>query len=406
MTTRKKITFENAVGQQLAAAIELPVKPIKYYALFAHCFSCGKDIIAASRVSRALASIGIAVLRFDFTGIGSSDGDFANTNFSSNIEDILAATNFLREHYQAPQLLIGHSWGGTAVLNAAGDIPECKAIVSIGSPATANHILEQFPNERKQLEQVEEVSVNVGGKPFHIKRQFVDDLEAQSTTDKIGDLRKALLVFHSPFDKIVPIDEATRIFVAAKHPKSFITLDKADHLLSNADDAEYVANTIAAWATRYVQSDAPEPQHIPKGEVLIGEGNKKFLREVATDDHSWLSDEPISFGGDNLGPDPYEQLLSSLGTCTSMTLRMYANHKQWAVDDIKVELKHSRVHEKDCEDPDNADCKLELIEKTLTIEGDLDEKQVKRLLEVADRCPVHKTMLGHLKITTELAEDR
>ena len=405
MTTRKKVTFENSQGLQLAAAIELPVKPVKYYALFAHCFSCGKDIKAASRISRALASIGIAVLRFDFTGIGSSDGDFANTNFSSNIDDILAATSFLREQYQAPQLLIGHSWGGTAVLNAAGDIPECKAVVSIGSPATADHILEQFPNERKQLEQAKEVSVNVGGKPFHIKRQFVDDLEAQSTTDKIGDLRKALLIFHSPFDDIVSIDEATRIFIAAKHPKSFITLDNADHLLSNADDAEYVANTIAAWATRYVKSDTPEAPLIGKGEVLIGEGNKKFLREVATDDHSWLSDEPTSFGGNNLGPDPYEHLLASLGTCTSMTLRMYANHKGWPVEDIKLKLKHTRTHEPDCEQPDKEDCKLEIIEKTLTIEGDLDQAQKNRLLEVADRCPVHKTLLGNLKISTEWVDE-
>ena len=405
MTTRKKISFENSAGLQLAAAIELPVKPIKYYALFAHCFSCGKDIIAASRISRALASIGIAVLRFDFTGIGSSDGDFANTNFSSNIEDILSAAGFLREQYQAPQLLIGHSLGGTAVLNAASEVPECKAVVSIGSPATADHILEQFPAERKQLERDKEVSVNVGGKSFHIKQQFVTDLEAQSTTDKIGDLRKALLVFHSPFDKIVPIDEATRIFIAAKHPKSFITLDKADHLLSDASDAEYVANTIAAWATRYVENDSSEPQHIAKGEVLIGEGNHKFLREVATDDHTWLSDEPTSYGGDNLGPDPYEQLLSSLGTCTSMTLRMYANHKGWPVDDIKLKLKHARVHEQDCEQPDESKCKLEVIAKTLTIEGDLDEQQRSRLLEVADRCPVHKTLLGNLQITTELVEE-
>ena len=404
MTTRKKITFENAAGIQLAAAIELPVKPIKYYALFAHCFSCGKDIVAASRISRSLASIGIAVLRFDFTGIGNSDGDFKNTNFSSNIEDILAATNYLREHYEAPQLLIGHSLGGTAVLNAASDVPECKAVVSIGSPATADHILEQFPEERKQLENEQEVSVNVGGKPFKIKRQFVADVEAQSTTDKISQLRKALLVFHSPVDNIVPIDEATRIFVAAKHPKSFITLDKADHLLSNAQDSEYVANTIAAWAVRYVNRDEKETQKVNKGEILIGEGNHKFLREVASDDHTWLSDEPNAFGGDNLGPDPYEQLLSSLGTCTSMTLRMYANHKGWPVDDIKVELKHSREHEKDCEAPDKANCKIEVIEKTLTIEGDLDEQQTSRLLEVADRCPVHKTLLGNLKITTELAE--
>ena len=405
MSTRKKITFENIEGLQLAAAIELPVKPIKYYALFAHCFSCGKDIIAASRISRALASIGIAVLRFDFTGLGSSDGDFANTNFSSNIADILSATNFLREHYQAPQLLIGHSLGGTAVLNAAGEIPECKAVVSIGSPATADHLLEQFTEERKQLEQTKEVSVNVGGKSFHIQQQFVADLEAQSTTDKISELRKALLVFHSPFDNIVPIDEATRIFIAAKHPKSFITLDKADHLLSDASDSEYVADTIAAWATRYVQSDAPEPPQLNKGEVLIGEGNKKFLREVATDDHTWLSDEPTAFGGDNLGPDPYEQLLSSLGTCTSMTLRMYANRKGWPVDDIRLQLKHTREHEQDCEHPDEKNCKIEVIEKTLTIEGDLDEQQKNRLLEVADRCPVHKTLLGNLKIITEFVQE-
>jgi len=402
MTTRKRITFTNQSGIELAAALELPIKPIKYYALFAHCFSCGKDIIAASRISRSLASIGIAVLRFDFTGLGSSDGDFENTNFSGNIEDIISAVNFLRDHYEAPQLLIGHSLGGTAVLNAAGDIPECKAVVSIGSPATADHLLEKFPDELKQIKRNDEVTISLGGKAFQIKRQFVEDLQSQATTNKIGKLRKALLILHSPLDKIVPIDEATRIFISAKHPKSFVTLDKADHLLSDAEDTEYVANIIEVWAARYTEHSQTSSRNIEKGEIVVGEGNHKFLREVSSDDHMWLSDEPKSFGGDNLGPDPYEQLLSSLGTCTSMTLRMYANHKGWPVEDIQVQLSHTRQHKEDCESPENDNCKIDFIEKTLIISGDLDETQKNRLLEVADRCPVHKTLLSDIKIETHI----
>ena len=290
----------------------------------------GKDIIAASRISRSLASIGIAVLRFDFTGLGSSDGDFENTNFSGNIEDIISAVNFLRDHYEAPQLLIGHSLGGTAVLNAAGDIPECKAVVSIGSPATADHLLEKFPDELKQIKRNDEVTISLGGKAFQIKRQFVEDLQSQATTNKIGKLRKALLILHSPLDKIVPIDEATRIFISAKHPKSFVTLDKADHLLSDAEDTEYVANIIEVWAARYTEHSQTSSRNIEKGEIVVGEGNHKFLREVSSDDHMWLSDEPKSFGGDNLGPDPYEQLLSSLRTCMPLKLERYGGKRNYS----------------------------------------------------------------------------
>ena len=400
MAIRKKVFFDNEAGITLSAAIELPVGHIKYYAIFAHCFSCGKDILAAARISRALAAQGIAVLRFDFTGIGESEGDFSNTNFSSNIGDILSAVDFLREHFQAPKLLIGHSLGGTAVLNAANDVSECKAVATIAAPATPNHILDHFPDEVKALENQEAVSISIGGKSLTIKQQFVTDLEAHSKTNKISKLRKALLIFHAPLDEIVTIDEATRIFVAAKHPKSFITLDNADHLLSDASDADYVAKTISAWASRYIDDGTKESQHVDQGELFVGEGNQKFLREVSSDDHNWLSDEPVKMGGDNLGPDPYEQLLASLGTCTSMTLRMYANHKGWPVDDIKVQLKHSRIHKKDCEQPDNKQCKVEMLEKTLTIEGDLDESQQQRLVEVADRCPVHKTLLGELEISS------
>lgn len=401
MTIRKKISFENKSGITLSAALELPLMPIKYYAIFAHCFSCGKDIFAASRISRSLASAGIAVLRFDFTGIGESEGDFGNSNFTSNIDDILSAAKYLREEYSAPQLLIGHSLGGTAAIHAAKDIEECKAVVSIGSPSIPGHILKHFPNEVKQLENQDSLTVEIGGKSFEIKKQFVDDLNAKSSTSVISDLRKALLVFHSPLDNIVSIEEATHIFVAAKHPKSFITLDKADHLLSDPDDAEYVANAISAWAERYIDINSLDTQSADKGEVLIGEGNHKFLREVSSDDHHWLSDEPKSYGGDNLGPDPYEQLLSSLGTCTSMTLRMYCNHKGWKVDNIEVKLNHSRDHAEDCKEPNQSNCKVEIIRKEIVIEGDLDEKQKERLIQVADRCPVHKTLLSQLEITSD-----
>ena len=401
MPNREHITFENASGIKLAAVLELPAQPIKYYALFAHCFSCGKDIIAATRISRELARIGIAVLRFDFTGLGNSDGDFANTNFSSNIEDILAAVDFLRNQYEAPKLLIGHSLGGTAVLNAAGDIPESLAVVSIGSPATADHLLEKFPGEIEQISNGNEPSVSLGTNTFTIKQQFVDDLRSQSTTHKINKLRKAILIFHSPFDDIVSIDEATKIFIAANHPKSFITLDNADHLLSKAEDAEYVAKTIVAWASKYMNLELGSRNKLDKGEVLIKEINKKFLREVHADDHSWFADEPSKVGGDNLGPDPYEHLLAALGTCTSMTIRMYANHKGWPVDDIRVKLRHSREHKEDCEKTEDKHCKIEVIERELTIEGQLDEQQRNRLLEIADRCPVHKTLLNDMEIRTE-----
>ena len=403
---RKKITFTNTEGLKLAAVLELPSGPVNYYALYAHCFTCGKDIITAARISRSLASQGIAVFRFDFTGLGESEGDFSSTNFSSNVADLISADSFLREHYQAPQLLIGHSLGGTAILHAAGEINESRAVVTIGSPATPEHILKHFPEELKELGNHQAVSVSLGSVSFDIQQQFVKDVEAQSTTNKISELRKALLVMHSPLDKVVTIDEATRIFMAAKHPKSFISLDQADHLLTHNADAEYAANSIAVWASGYIEIEGKPSPAALKGEVIIDEANHKFLREVITDDHRWLADEPKALGGDNLGPDPYEQLLSSLGACTSMTLRIYINHKQWPVDDIRVRLKHSREHQQDCEGHNDKDCKLDVIEKEITITGDLDEKQIERLLEVADRCPVHKTLMSDLKVETHLSYNK
>ena len=400
MPTSQRITFNNTSGIQLAAALELPDRPTHTFALFAHCFTCGKDIAAASRIARTLAAHQIGVLRFDFTGLGSSDGDFANTNFSSNVEDLLSAAQYLREHHTAPQLLVGHSLGGTAVLNAAGDIPECKAVVTIGSPATADHVIKQFAQDVAKIETQGGAEVNLAGRRFHIKQQFIDDVKAHSVENRVGKLRKALLIFHAPLDDVVSIEQAGLIFTAAKHPKSFITLDGADHLLSKVEDAQYVANTISAWASRYIDQETVMPPDVEKGEISVSEGNHKFLREVSSDDHQWLADEPKRVGGDNLGPDPYEHLLAAVGACTSMTIRMYANHKGWPLEDVHVQLEHSRQHSTDCENCENSSSKIEVITRVIKLSGNLDESQRERLMEIANRCPVHRTLEGDLRIET------
>jgi len=400
MPTRERIIFENKSGIKLAAVLELPDRPTNIFALFAHCFTCGKDVVAASRIARTLATNNIGVLRFDFTGLGSSDGDFANTNFSSNIEDLLSAAQYLRDNHSAPQLLVGHSLGGTAVLNAAGNIPECKAVVSIGAPATADHVMKLFTQDVEKIEVEGSAEVDLAGRRFHIKRQFIADLKAQSTENRISRLRKALLVFHSPLDDTVSIEQAGLIFTAAKHPKSFITLDGADHLLSKVGDAQYVANTISAWASRYIDQETATQPSVEKGEINVSEGNHKFLRDVSSDNHQWLADEPKRVGGDDLGPDPYEHLLAALGTCTSMTIRMYANRKGWPLEDVHVQLEHSRHHGADCENCEDANSKVEVITRAIKLSGPLDEGQRERLIEIANRCPVHRTLEGDLRIDT------
>ena len=400
MPTRERITFENKLGVELAAALELPDRPTNTFALFAHCFTCGKDIAAASRVARTLAANNIGVLRFDFTGLGSSDGDFSNTNFSSNIEDLLSAAQYLREHHAAPQLLVGHSLGGTAVLNVANDIPECKAVVSIGAPATADHVMKLFAKDVEKIESEGATEINLAGRRFHITQQFIADLRVWSAENKLTKLRKALLIFHSPQDNIVPIEQAGLIYTAAKHPKSFITLNGADHLLSKIEDAQYVATTLSAWASRYINQKITTLPNVKKGEIRVSEGNQKFLCEISSDNHQWLADEPKQMGGNDLGPDPYEHLLAALGACTSMTIRMYANHKDWPLEDVQVQLEHSHHHSSDCKNCEDANNKIEVITRKIRLSGSLDESQRVRLLEIANRCPVHKTLEGDLRINT------
>jgi len=405
--SRIQIKFQGHNGAELSGLLEVPEGKTQAYALFAHCFTCSKNIAAATRISRALKESGIAVLRFDFTGLGNSDGDFSNTNFSSNVEDLLAATVYLREHYQAPALLIGHSLGGAAVLQAALDIPEAVGVVTIGAPFDAQHVMKQFNCQTEEIETNGVAEVDLAGRKFTIQKQFLDDLKNQQPMN-IGQLKKALLVFHSPIDQTVSINEAEKIYVAAKHPKSFISLDNADHLLTKKEDAAYVADNISTWVKRYLPEfnivhSVESP--IATGHVVIDEKNHQFTRKVFTDTHQWIADEPTSVGGSNLGPDPYEQLLAALGTCTSMTIRMYANLKKIPLDDVSVELSHSRIHGDDCQACDEQHKKMDVIDRRISLRGKLTDEEKQKLLVIADKCPVHRTLHNKLLIQSELANN-
>jgi putative redox protein len=401
---QQKIEFNNAEGSKLAGLLELPAgdTPTTGFALFAHCFTCGKDIAAASRIARALARHGIAVLRFDFTGLGNSDGDFANSNFSSNVQDLIAAADWLRHNHAAPQLLIGHSLGGAAVLAAAAKIDEAKAVCTIGAPATADHVEHLLQDALADIRASGSGRVRVGRREFRVKQQFLDDLAAHAATDHIGGLRRALLIFHSPVDQIVSIAEAGKIYQAAKHPKSFIALDGADHLLSRAADAEYVALSLAAWASRYIEPPQPvAPPEVADKEVLVTEHDHRFERGLHTARHHLIADESAAFGGGDAGPNPYDLLLMSLGACTSMTLRMYANRKRIPLENAEVRLVHERIHAKDCADcAKNRSGQIERITLRIRLTGPLDRTQIERLIEIADRCPVHRTLEAGPVITT------
>ncbi|MBH25574.1 MAG: osmotically inducible protein C [Myxococcales bacterium] len=410
--TTERFTFTGAAGDELAARLDLPGESPTAYALFAHCFTCSKDVFAASRISQGLASHGVAVLRFDFTGLGHSEGDFANTNFSSNVQDLIAAADHLRETRDAPALLVGHSLGGAAVLAAAPHLPEVRAIATIGAPFDPAHIHHLFKEHTETIEESGEAEVQIAGRSFTITRQLLEDTRQQAMEETLRDLKRALLIFHSPIDNVVGIDNARRIYEQARHPKSFVSLDQADHLLTQKADAVYVANVLAAWATRYLQPDAledglPSTRSAPESDaVFVREaGLGRFAQDVTVRQHALRADEPESYGGTDTGPTPYDLLLSALGACTGMTIRMYADRKKWPLERVSVRLSHARVHAKDCAECGFEEGKVDRIERTLQIEGDLDEAQVARLLEIADRCPVHRTLHGQIHVATRLQGD-
>lgn len=399
----EKITFPGSAGT-LAARLDRPDGPALAYALFAHCFTCSKDIFAASRIARELADLGIAVLRFDFTGLGASEGEFANTNFSSNVTDLVRAADWMRQSLHAPSILIGHSLGGAAVLAAAGEIEEARAVVTIGAPFQPDHVTHHFDDAIPVIEKEGEAEVRIGGRPFRVQKQFLEDIKGHDQAKRIHDLRKALLVMHAPLDKTVGVENAARIFDAALHPKSFISLDDADHLLSRQSDAAYVAGVVAAWVRPYVEDLAPaaSDENTPEeGLVVVAEtGHGRYLNAVDFGGQRLLADEPVSVGGSGKGPNPYDLLLASLGACTSMTMRMYAEHKDIPLKGVKVSLRHRKVHAEDCEDCDSTSGQIDEIDRIIAIEGDLSAEQRDGLMRIADKCPVHRTLHGEVKVRT------
>jgi putative redox protein len=404
----ERFQFTGSEGQQLAAALDLPEREPVAYALFAHCFTCGKDVLAARRIAVELAAKGIAVLRFDFTGLGSSEGDFANSTFSSNVADLVHAADHLRETRKGPAILIGHSLGGAAVLAAAAQIPDAKAVVTIAAPSDPAHVTGLFKDRIEDIRKHGKVEVQLAGRPFHISSEFLDDIAEHNLMAQVTQLHKALLIMHAPADDTVGIDNATHIFVAAKHPKSFVSLAGADHLLSGKRDAAYVADVIAAWAERYIEPVASEPaadRGEAPGKVVVRETRiGKFQQTISVGPHRLTADEPVAAGGGDTGPGPYDLVLAGLGACTSMTMRMYADRKALPLERVTVTLNHSKIHAEDCAECETRVGMLDQIDRVIGMEGALDAEQRKKLMEIADKCPVHRTLTSEIHIVTSAAD--
>ena len=399
----KRITFSGHDGNQLAARLDMPEGPHLATALFAHCFTCSKDIAAARRIAQRLATMGLAVLRFDFTGLGHSEGEFANTGFSSNVADIRAALDYLSDKGMPASLLVGHSLGGAAVLKVAPDIKGVKAVATLGTPFDPDHVTRNFGDSLAQIRKGGAAEVDLGGRPFRITRAFLDDVEGASIKSELGRLRAALLVLHAPRDAVVGIDNATRIFTAARHPKSFVTLDDADHLISRAADADYAADVIATWAKRYLDLRPPAPPPgVPEGIVRVSEADPAgFLQDVnAGPYHHAIADEPQAYGGTNRGMSPYGFIAAGLGACTSMTIRMYARRKGWKLAHVRVEISHDKMHAQDAQA--GSGDKIDRFQRDIYLEGALTQEQRERLLEIADKCPVHRTLERTSTILTKL----
>jgi putative redox protein len=402
------VRFPGASGTLLAARLDLPATAPSAFALFAHCFTCSKDTLAASRIGAALVERGFGVLRFDFTGLGGSEGDFANTNFSSNVADLVAAATWLRTHHATPAILVGHSLGGAAVLAAAGQIPETVAVATIGAPFEPAHVRRLLAPAVAAIDAAGEAEIELAGRTFRIRKQFLDDLAIHLPAERIATLHKALLILHSPRDTTVSIDNAAQIFMAAKHPKSFVSLDDADHMLTRREDAVYAAAVLSAWASRYIKGPgvrAASDAGVENAGVVVSDTGEGLTQAIRAGRHRLQADEPVALGGNDAGPSPYELLLASLGACTSMTLRLYAKQKHWPLERIEVTLKHDKVHAADCAECETREGRIDRIEREIRLTGALDETQRQRLLEIANRCPVHRTLHSEVFIPTRLAAD-
>ena len=402
-----RMTFPSRLGHELAARLDMPAAGVRAYALFAHCFTCTKDIFAARRIAATLASLGVAVLRFDFTGLGSSEGEFQNTNFSSNVEDLVRAADHLREHYRAPAIVIGHSLGGAAVLAAAHRMPEAKAIVTIGAPFDVAHVLHHFQAQLDDIERDGIATVTLGGRTFPISKSLVEDAKGQALQHHVAHLHKALLVMHAPQDQIVSIENAASIFTAARHPKSFISLDTADHLLSGRQDAAYAAQVIAAWASRYIpQEEAEVGEDRHDGVVAAETGVGKFQNAITAGRHHLFADEPASVGGLDSGPSPYDYLAAALAACTAMTLRVYAEYKQLGLGRLTVNVRHGKLPAEHCHDCGEAaegrGGQIDRFERTIRVESGVDAVTAGKLIEIAQRCPVHRTLDARSAVVTKV----
>jgi putative redox protein len=409
-TSHIRASFKGSAGLELSARLDLPAGPVRAFALFAHCFTCSKDLLAAKRIASGLAAAGVGVLRFDFTGLGSSEGEFANTNFSSNVEDLVKAAAYLRENFAAPAVLIGHSLGGAAVLAAAGSVPEARAVVTIGAPADAGHGRRQLGSSLEEIRERGEAQVTLAGRQFRIRRSFIEDAEGQRLTDRIASLGKALLVMHAPGDTVVGIDNASKIFLAARHPKSFVSLDDADHLLSDAAAAAYAARVIEAWASRYIPAPQAPPAQEPVGVLVRETGQGLFQSSVVAGRHRLIADEPQAAGGLDSGPSPYDYLAIALGACTAMTLRVYAGHKKLELGRVSVTIRHGKTAAEHCIDcgavAEGRTGRIDRFERIISVEGEVDAALREKLLEIAGKCPVHRTLESASAVVTRVEADR
>lgn len=399
----EKITFENSRGEKLAAKIEFPIdqKPHNFV-VFAHCFTCNKNFKAVRYIIKSLTAEGFGVLSFDFTGLGESEGDFADTTFSSSVDDLICAVNFLKDNFEMPTMVVGHSLGGAAVILAASQFDEIKAVVTIGTPSSPQHVKHLLQNNIEEIKEKGVAKVSIGGRPFFVKKEFLDDIDNQDPLEIINKMRKSYLFLHSPQDQIVGIDNAAELYQAAHHPKSFISLDGADHLLTNEKDSCYVGDMIANWAKHYVE--IPELKELTTKSHIVAylDTQDKFTTQIKADNHRLIADEPKSFGGNDFGPSPYQMIASGLAACTVMTLRLYAERKKWDLQEVYCHIRHEKTHMEDCLKCESSKAKIDKFTREIELVGNLDADQKQRLLEIADRCPVHNTLKGNAHIETIL----